>query len=424
MHRQNTIVTALVVLGLVGASAGGEAAQPGPLESLVERDTLTDNWFSLGRTLEEHGVTVNLGLTEIYQINTHGGRATDRQKGRATGSYDLEAEFDLEKLISLPGGSVYVLAEGSWSGGTDPISVGSIFGVNDDVGGNRKIDVTQLYYEQFLPLLDETLIIRVGKIDLTGGFECRGCPAAFDGNSFANDETSQFMNSALVNNPTIPFPQEGLAISAYFQPAKWWYVAGAVADAQADARETGLATAFHDEDYLFSIFEAGIMPGLKGPDGTLGGALRVGVWYDPQDKMRNSGSTKRDDMGVYLSADQALLKENRDDEDAQGFGVFGRLGYADHDVSAVRCFWSAGAQYQGLVPSRDDDVAAVGIAQGRLTRGAGFTEAHETAVELYYNAAVTGWLSITPSVQYIANPGGVNTVKDAVVFGFRLQMSF
>ena len=125
---------------------------------------------------------------------------------------------------------------------------------------------------------------------------------------------------------------------------------------------------------------------VPGPNGLMRGAYRVGVWYDPQDKPRNSGSMKRDDVGFYISADQVVLKETDDEEDAQGLGVFGRLGYADHDVSAVRCFWSAGAQYQGLLPTRDDDVIAVGVAQGRLTRTAGFTEPHETVVEAYYCA--------------------------------------
>ena len=422
MYRRNAIVTALTVLVAVGASAAGEGPEATWLDSIVERDTLTDDWFGLGKQLDERGFSVGLGLTQTYQINTHGALATDRRKGRHAGSFDIEVELDLEKLIALPGGSAYMLAEGSWSAGIDPVSVGSIFGVNDDAGGNRRIDVTQLYYEQ--ALFGETVRIRVGKLDMTGGFECRGCPVAFDGNSFANDETGQFMNAALVNNPTIPFPEEGLGIVVYVQPAEHWYISAGIADAQADARETGFATAFHDEDYFFSIVEAGVAPRIDGPNGPMPGAIRAGLWYDPQDKTRNNGSTKRDDAGVYLSADQVVLKENDDEEDAQGLGVFARLGYADHDVSAVRCFWSAGAQYRGFVPSRDDDVVGFGMARGGLTKSAGFTETNETVMEAYYNAPVTGWLSVSPSVQYVIHPGGVNTVKDAVIFGLRVQIAF
>jgi carbohydrate-selective porin OprB len=33
-------------------------------------------------------------------------------------------------------------------------------------------------------------------------------------------------------------------------------------------------------------------------------------------------------------------------------------------------------------------------------------------------------LNVSPSIQYIANPGGDETVRDAVVLGVRAQMSF
>jgi porin len=129
-------------------------------------------------------------------------------------------------------------------------------------------------------------------------------------------------------------------------------------------------------------------------------------------------------MGFYLSFDQMVVKENDNEEDSQGLGLFGRYGFADSDVNEIRCFWSAGAQYQGPIPSRDDDVVGIGVAQGRLSPAAGFSASHETAMELYYNAQVTPWLSLTPSVQYVFNPGGDHNVDDAVVVGFRLQMAF
>jgi len=223
-------VALVAPVGAASPDGGQDKAGAGSgtwLDSLVERDTLTDRWFSLGRPLEDNGITVSLGVTQTYQINTQGGLATDRQKGRLAGSYDLEIEADLDKLISLPGGSVYVLVEGSWSGGTDPISVGSLSGVNGDAAGNRKIDVSELWFEQ--ALLDDSVLVRAGKLDMTGGFESKGCPWAFDGNSFANDETSQFLNGFLVNNPTIPFPDNGLGLMAHVQATKWLCMAAGIA---------------------------------------------------------------------------------------------------------------------------------------------------------------------------------------------------
>ena len=392
--------------------------------TLWERETLTDDWFGLGRKLAEQGLSVNVGLTQVYQANLRGGMSTHRRSGRYGGSYDLELELDTEKLFRLPGGKVFAHAEGSWSEGIDASSVGSLFGVNDDAGGDRSIDVTELWYEQ--SLLGDKLRFRLGKLDLTGGFECRGCPVAFDGSAYANDETAQFLNGALVNNPTIPFPENGLGIAAYLQPLKWWYVAAGVADAQADARETGFNTAFHGRSDFFSIFETGVVPHLPSRNGRLPGAYRIGLWYDPQPKDRFDGrGTKRDDAGFYLSFDQMVLKENAEETDSQGLGLFARYGVADSDVNEIKSFWSVGAQYQGLIPTRDDDVLGFGVAQGRLSRAAGFTASHETAMELYYNAKITPWLSLTPSAQYVFHPGGErNVMDDAVIVGVRLQIAF
>ena len=430
LRRPAVLNTALLLAATVSLLSLGSVCLGGSgdleltwLKSVTERDTLTDNWLGLGERLAEEGVTVSLGLTQIYQINLDGGLATHRHAGRYTGSYDLEGEFNLQEMIGLSGAVVFVHAEGSWSAGLDDSSIGSVLGgVNDSAGGDRSIDLTELWYQQ--SLFDGRLRFRIGKIDLTGGFECRGCPVAFDGNAFANDEAGQFLNAALVNNPTIPFPDKGLGLALYAEPLTWWYVAAAVGDAQADAREMGFNTAFHQEDYFFSIFETGFTPALPSHNGPLQGAYRVGFWYDPQDKGRHSGSVKRDDMGIYLSFDQMAIRENADEDDSQGLGLFARWGWADKSVFEVRCFWSAGAQYQGLIPTRDDDVLGFGAAQGRLVRDAGFTTDSETVMELYYGAQITPWLSLAPSIQYILNPGGDENVDDAVVIGIRMQMSF
>ncbi len=400
----------------------GDASPHAGEPSIWERETLTNNWFSLGEQLNESGIEINLSLTQIFQTNVAKGRSTHRRAGRYAGSYDLEFELDTETLFQLAGGTIYAHVEGSWSDGIDDSSVGSLFGVNADAAGDEEIILSELWYEQ--ALFEEKLRIRVGKLDLTGGFQRGGYPLAFDGSSYAGDETTQFLNGALVNNPTIPFPDRGLGLIVYYQALEWLYFGAGIADAQADASETGFNTAFHDEDYFFSIYEAGVTPQFDWGSGPMQGAYRIGFWYDPQDKEKfESHNTKRDDLGFYLSFDQKVLNESAEDD--QGLGVFARYGYAHKEVNEVRCFWSIGAQYLGLIPSRDADVLAFGVAQGRLSPDvAAFDAEHETAMELYYNMPVTGWLSITQSIQYIMNAGGTNRVDDSLVIGLRAQMSF
>lgn len=395
----------------------------GDASSILERDTLTDNWLGMGKKPSEKGLDFKLNLTQVYQQNLRGGLSTHRRAGRYTGRYDLEGEADLGKLGNLPGGRIYALARGGWSDGMDESSIGSLFGANATAIGGRSIGLLQILYEQ--SLLGDKVRFRIGKIDLTNCLESHGCKACFDGSAYVNDESSQFLNGALVNNPTIPFSDPGLGAMVHIEPTDWWYLSAAVADAQADFRETGFNTAFHGRNDFFSIYETGILPRLPSAKGPLQGAYRVGMWYDPQPKDRFDGSgTQRDDVGFYASCDQSLWRENDEEDDTQGLGVFGRYGIADADVSQIKNFWSIGLQYRGLIPSRDKDVTSFGVAQGRLSRQADFTRASETVLEWFYNIELTPWLHVSPDVQYILNPGGDASVNDAVVVGGRVQVSF
>ena len=406
---------------LVGAAFADEVSDAPATESVMQRETLTDGWFGNADALAERGVSVCAGVTQVYHANVRGGLDTHRRSGRYTGSYDLEIEVGTEAAFGLPGGTVLAAAEGSWSDGIDQLAVGSLFGINDDAGGDRSIDVAELWYEQ--ALMDGKLRFRLGKIDISGGFECRHRAGAFDASAYANDETTQFLNGALVNNGSIPFPDNGLGIVACIQPAEWWYVAAGVADALADARESGFNMAFGGGNEFFSIYEAGIVPNLPSPNGAMPGAYRIGIWYDPQPKDRFDGrGAETDDLGFYISVDQMVLKENADDRDSQGLGLFARYGLADGDVNQIECFWSIGGQYQGLIPTRDDDVLGFGIAQGCLSDDAGYTASHETAMEAYYNARITGWLNVTPFVQCVLTPGGDEDVDEAVIAGIRAQL--
>lgn len=200
--------------------------------SIWDRETLTNGFWGLNDKLADSGIEAGLGVTSIYQSNVKGGTSTHNRRGRHSGSYDLELTANMQKLLGIKGGILYMHTEGRWSksGGIDSSSVGSAFGVNADGGARRSMDITELWYEQ--ALFEDTLRVRFGKLDITGGFECRGCPVSFDSSTYANDETGQFLNSALGNNPTIPFPDYGLGAIVYWNPVAWWYASAGVIDAQ------------------------------------------------------------------------------------------------------------------------------------------------------------------------------------------------
>ena len=108
--------------------------------------------------------------------------------------------------------------------------------------------------------------------------------------------------------------------------------------------------------------------------------------------------------------------------------MFGRYGYAHGDVNAVSHFWSTGAQYLGLVPTRDEDVLGFGVAQSIMSKDlreeVNSLADRETVYELYYAIKVTPWCVISPDVQLVTNPGGNKDARDALIGGVRVKIVF
>lgn len=109
--------------------------------------------------------------------------------------------------------------------------------------------------------------------------------------------------------------------------------------------------------------------------------------------------------------------------------AFARVGWANPQVSAIQSNVSGGVIYRGLFQRKKTlDEAGVGITRIHLSRNARSsveaeegvtTVASETAYEAYYNFKPMKILSLRPDVQYITNPSGINSVKDAFAVGFR-----
>jgi carbohydrate-selective porin OprB len=411
-----------MILGLLLVSPGQGIEEPG----LLSRDTLTNGFWGWADRLSDGGVNTTLSVTDVLQQSLGARPSLGRHTARNTGSYDLEVTLDLRTLAGLRGATLYGHVEGSWGRlSLDEAAVGTYFGINADAAGRRAGDVTELWYEQ--ALLNDTLRIRIGKLDITGGFECRGCPVSFDSSAFANDETGQFLNWALVNDPTIPFPWMGLGVILHWNPIEWGYGSVGVVDAEANPHQSGFSTTFNGNDTYFTVAETGVTPRFRSSHGPLQGAYRFGLWTQTlPTTCCDSESLYLSDKGVYFSGDQVLFKENEDPNDGQGAGVFLRCGWAEEPHRALTSFWSAGVQYLGLLRGRDDDVVAVGWAHGTLNRrvSSPYTAGHETAVETYYNARVAGWLAVSPSLQVILHPGGRGEASTVVVAGLRAQIAF
>ena len=356
--------------------------------------------------LRPHELKIHTSLTHYWQ-GAVGGVNTENAD-RISGLYDLDLCYLLSAEQSESSDGDYTLiavsVQSSFGNGISDSKVGSFFNLNDGAKGDTNLIIDKLFVE--LTALDRLLTVNIGKIDLID---------YFDHSAVANEYKSQFFAYPLVQTQNIPFPSKGLGVRVQYDPSDFWYIQAAIEDAQADKREAGFRTTFHDEDYFFSIAEVGVRPNFLNMLGT----YRFIMWYDPQDKSYLDGSSrsKRDDLGFAMSFDQKMT---------QKMTVFFRYGWADDKVNKVEDFVSFGGQIEGLIEGRDEDVFAVGYAHG-LRSSNGLSSEDERGIdliEIYYKIEVNDNFKISPNVQFVMDPGGLKSESPATVFGVRCRVKF
>lgn len=418
MIRPTTFAVAITLAGLTFAceTETHTTEEPDRKQSTSDAHRPTEAESPLLR-----GVTTRFGLTQVYQQVVQGGRSVSEKDGRYAGSYNLESEIDLGAVTDLENTKLQLLLEGGWPevGGVDAAAVGSYFGVNGDALEGKWAKLSELWLERSAS--DGCILFRAGKIDLTGGFQCRGREGGFDSSLYANDETGQFLNGAFINNPTIAFPDKTLGLALSASPPCPWHFSLAVAMRNGDEQDPEPVEWGSADDGLFAIIETSLLPEPTSGDSFMTGQYRAGIWWTTDGEESTSPEASN---GFYGSVSQPLSGGGDASGAAEGFGVFSRAGWADGPGAEMESFWSVGLQCEGLWHSAD--VLGLGLARGRFAHNArrNAPRGYETAVELYYNVPIRAGLNVSPSVQYIADPGGSRAGDDAVVLALRLQMLF
>jgi hypothetical protein len=229
-------------------------------------------------------------------------------------------------------------------------------------------------------LANQRVGLTLGRVDLTN---------YFDHNAVANDETTQFLSDALVNNPMLGLSENGAGLAAVYDPksgftAKFGY-------------QQSSSTAVNLSDSLFYLAEVGK---LVTPFNLGEGNYRA--WY----RTDNSSGVDRKAYGV--SIDQKLNS---------AFTLFARYGSAQTDGPRDK-FYSVGFQLKNGVVVNPEDAWGVGFANTEL----GGDE--EDLLEGYYNFRLTQKMQLSVHLTRVTEkPAGAEEVT-YLVPGVRLQASF
>ena len=156
-----------------------------------------------------------------------------------------------------------------------------------------------------------------------------------------------------------------------------------------------------------------------------GGKLLFGHWRYTGQFDRFDGRRGQSNDGFYVRGETHLTHE-KDDAD-QGLAGFFRLGTADGRMNPFDKFASAGLNYRGPFNERNSDELGIAVAAAFTSRDYRLSvpsKRSEVAFELTYRAPMTDWLTLQPDMQYVFNPGATSSVRNALIFALRAEISW
>jgi len=274
--------------------------------------------------------------------------------------------------------------------------------IADDNPGSDGLSVLEVFYTQ--TFCNERYLFSIGKTEQV---------VFIDDNALANDEYTQFVGKPFVNNPMLDSEDEyGPVMAAQVSPWEQLTLTFLYESSSRPNAEENMQKSVWDDifDTPFLAAQLTYSPKIFGFDGN----YRVYGWGATYDHEKISGNGTDKGWGIGLSCDQIVHEK---------VGLFARFGYSNNEVYVAPWFWSVGANLKGLIPSRDEDEIGVGIAGLEANSDLGYngTELH---LEAYYRIVLSDYFSISPDIQFVANPLGNNSNQNIVAGMLRGQFSF
>jgi porin len=448
--------------------AGPTHAQPVPIPAtwggdLWSRPRLTGSWGGLRDELGKKGVVLDVDLLQTLQGVASGGRD---EVVTYWGTAEYTLNVDTQKLDLWPGGFLRVQGLSSFGQNINHAS-GALISPNMisllPEPGNTTTGLMNLTFTQFL---SPYFGVFLGKVNGLGA----------DDNTFAHDYHSTFLNSALDFNMALAlFPLTAYGGGLVLLPWEGATFTVAALDPSGTATNNDVGDAFQDGVLVTAEGRITLKPfGLVGHQ-LLGGGWsnkeRLALQQDPSNLARSllaQEFPRLADPGpvltrflerffpgllvptqplhrlgytwsVYYNFDQYLWSPEGAPD--RGIGLFFRFGASDGVANPIKYAYNVGLGAKGLVPGRPCDNFGIGWARTELSGnfvpllrqqlrlGLG----HEDAIELYYNAALTPWLSAALDLQIIeqalaktldASGAQLTDLDTAVVLGLRVYARF
>ncbi len=419
---------------LEGPIEKGQSYAHPRFEEQNSQSHLFRDWRHVRTNLVEAGFTPSLSFVSDIQGNPVGGKS---QGLAAFSGFNLDLDFDLDRLAGWQGAKAHL--SGTWRFG-DNLSgehIHNVFIVAQEHSskGYRLLDC---YYQQ--AVADARFDVRLGRMAVGDEFVSLPIYDTFVQDAIAGSSVGVFFNApGMTSSSTTTW---GIRLRA--RPTGgdngFYAMAGAF-----NGDQTAIEASKHGVDWsmngpLFAVAEIGYRLNHGQGDQGLPGNYRLGGWYDDHDFTRfvpaalhRPNASERGNTGFYVLLEQMIYRKGDDPHRKSGLTPFASIHVApDQDVSTMPFFLNGGLQYRGLIPGRNEDIAALAVVYGafsdRLQTAQSLTgvgvQSHETVLELTYRIRFRPWFCLQPDVQYIFRPSGTGSFPNALVLGTQVAINF
>lgn len=413
---------------------------PGSQEKAHAVDQLTGDWGGLRTDLERRGVNIILGYKNETAGNVTGGTS---RMATSVGQADLGVALDLHALMGWEGATIQSTI--TYRHGP---SLNAQAGLNfleepqETFGRGQTWRWTELWLRQ--RLADDHVIIKVGR--LAGGeFANWGCDftnLGFCGSQVGTTNTYFWYNW--------PIAEWGGLLKV--RNDRFFVHLGVNEDNTRNLDVNFFVAQFKGARGVVEHLEGGWTPAFG--DGRLGGVYQAGVWHDtashPDVLLDAAGAPApltgrpfaqiREQTGYYLNLEQQLSGEAHVDpvtgllNPARGLTVGAFYERGDQRTATTRDEITVEALYTAPFAGRVHD--RVGVALGRSTVTARQAEASALAnpllgpqraeyrAEVFYRALLYRGVFLRPNLQYVADPGGYDRRRSALILGLRMDLNF
>jgi porin len=260
-----------------------------------------------------------------------------------------------------------------------------------NINGRKRDYLLNAWYKRGLNLSDRN--------KLSAAFGIIDAADYLDGNAYANDEYTQYMNAALTNAPNVFFPSYDMGGALQWEREQWSF--GAVV----------MNVGENDDGNSYMFYGAQAAVTVNTPLGE--GHYRLMVDRTNKSFLDVSGNTLERRTALMLNFDQAL---------GRIVGAFIRIGWQDNKAAIdYEAIYSGGIDIKGSAWGRADDNIGIGYA---FLDGGNLEVKQSQVAEAYYRLIANDHLALSGDVQYLQDNLHDAPGLEGFIVGLRLLADF